>query len=598
MIRTLRPSGAGASAQCSRTGDSANWRCVDEAVSDGDVTFVWAATAAEGSEIFPIDSYAMENLPAGLLGAIREVRVFLLAKYQVNAGGHARITPRIRLGSTYYNGAQADMSGTYGLFSKAWTTRPSDSAAWTPTDVDGAQGSHNMALLDDGIAGFTEGRVTQVYLEVEHVRVFQPAAPSMAMAVPQPTFRKPGPPAAPPKLSAAVPLTQSGSGAVRKSGGASLAVGLRTTASLPAWISHADLATIPSFPQYSGLLNVVGTQDLNPGFTTHAETAAATAAMVDGTTHVFPDQSGFEVTRYFDNGPGSNTPDPLALKKIFTGIDPARHLGMYVNAMSVPLTQPVPPNFVYFPIQLALYDFLQANNGWLRRTGSGTIVQGSAGWGVFDVRTPGFAALFGSLIRQYAALYGITTIFFDEIHYTVDHLSSPGTIANKPTDAEQTAGVLAILEEVAAGGLRCVWNGLLQTVAAEPEEFGGRMIQSAANSTAASVLALMDEVVARFAMHDRICMLEQQSDTVAQRQYLACLATLRDGQSGCGANNFTTPINMPYLAGAWGRPLEYVNRTSTVPVTTVVGNVETRELEFATVGVNRATKTAIVTPRP
>lgn len=435
--------------------------------------------------------------------------------------------------------------------------------------------------------------------------------------------------------------------------------------------------TINSFPMYSGLLYSLGTQE-GAGFSTHAETVADDAVMLTGISHAFPNQGAYEITRYYDNGAGSIAPSALGLKMLELEASPTTEIGMYVNAASTWLTQPVPPNFVYKPIEKGLYDFMEANNGWLRKITDNSIAQGSANWGLFDMRTPGLADFFGDIVNQYVEEYGIRLVFFDETHYTVEHLAksvvsnilgvplaltgvtsassfscsqlsaitndfngdaiefttgvlsgaaaksiatynqatgamtfSPAwsqapsvgdrfrftstlNIANKPTDAEYTAGMVAMLEAASGGEQdRNIWNGLL-TRASAPAAFGGRMIQGAAASTAASVIALMDEVVANFPIGERICMLEQQNDTVPQRTYLAGLASLRDAQSGCGANNFTTVINMPYAAGVWGRPVEYVEGTSTTPVTTVVGNVETREFENAIVSVDKIAKTVTV----
>ncbi|HEX7879878.1 MAG TPA: hypothetical protein VF720_10740 [Candidatus Eisenbacteria bacterium] len=366
---------------------------------------------------------------------------------------------------------------------------------------------------------------------------------------------------------------------------------------LVAWAAPTRATGIPSFPQYAGILYVVGTQELDPGFTTHAETVAATGIMIGGATHVFPNQAAFEMTRHRDNGPGSAPDDPLALRRLVAEAAPGCTLGLYINAMQVPLKQPRSGQFVYKPMELALFNWITAHDSWLRRAGNGKIVEGKRGWGVFDVRAPGFAEFFGSLVRRYVAEYGITRVLIDETHSTLDHLPGHADIATMPSGAEQAAGMRAMLKAASGGDTaRCIWNGHLTRIMA-PESYGGRMIQEAAASPSEVVISSMREAMAVVTASPRLVMLEQRGSTPAQRQYLACLATLNDGQSGCGADDFTTPIQIPYPAGSWGRPLEYVNGTSTTPVVTRFGDVETRELEFATIGVNRATKTAIVVPR-
>jgi hypothetical protein len=238
MIRTLRPSAAGASAQCAKVGDTANWKCVDESSSDGDTTHVADVTAGDGTEVILTDSYAMQDLPTGLLGAISKVRVFLVAKYNQLSPGHAKIRPQIRIGSTYYLGTEIDLTGSYASTVKEWTTSPATAAAFTVAEINASQGAQRLRALDDGTGTPTEVRSTQLYMEVEHVRVFQPtAAASMAMGGPQAAFYHPGPPAlpAPPaKLSAALPFRQSGTGAACGSAQASIAQSFRQSGSVSA----------------------------------------------------------------------------------------------------------------------------------------------------------------------------------------------------------------------------------------------------------------------------------------------------------------------------------------------------------------------------
>lgn len=207
MIRTLRPTGAGARSQLTAVGDTPNWNCVEETSSDSDTTYVESVTDGAGTILVKIDSHATADLPTGLLGAISRVSVFMVAKYYQIAPGYAKITPQVRVGTVWYGGTQTSMTGSYATYSKGWTTNPATAAAWLLAAVNAAQIAYTTELLDDGLGTQTAARVTQAYMEVEHVRVFQPtAAASMAMGGPQTAFYHPGPPEQPPKLSAKLKL--------------------------------------------------------------------------------------------------------------------------------------------------------------------------------------------------------------------------------------------------------------------------------------------------------------------------------------------------------------------------------------------------------
>ena len=96
MITTLRPNGAGASAQHSRNGGAANWSRCSEASSDGDTTYIYKISALSG-QVLAVDSWNITN-PAAYAGAISNVAVKLVARY-VTMTLQADIIPLIRIGS-------------------------------------------------------------------------------------------------------------------------------------------------------------------------------------------------------------------------------------------------------------------------------------------------------------------------------------------------------------------------------------------------------------------------------------------------------------------------------------------------------------------
>ncbi len=156
-LETLRPNAAGDSSAHIAVGDSPNYACVDEASADDETTYVKLDASTGSSD----DLY---NLPASAIGAGDTINsVTLKVRARRNVVGPSTINFLWRENSTTTAGGTMSLTGSYGDFSEVKTVRPSDSAAWTLTDLN---------ALQVGIRGSTGAlhhyRVTQVYVEVDY----------------------------------------------------------------------------------------------------------------------------------------------------------------------------------------------------------------------------------------------------------------------------------------------------------------------------------------------------------------------------------------------------------------------------------------------
>jgi hypothetical protein len=120
--------GAGNSAQFTPL-SGANWQNVDEATPDGDTTY------NESSTVNHIDSMTTDAL--GVAGTVKGVAVNVYAR-KTDAGAGS-LAPLWRIGSTDYPGTGVPLSTDYSFVTQRYRVSPATSAAWTTSEIDGAQ---------------------------------------------------------------------------------------------------------------------------------------------------------------------------------------------------------------------------------------------------------------------------------------------------------------------------------------------------------------------------------------------------------------------------------------------------------------------------
>lgn len=131
-IHTLLPAGPGNYAQW--TGNLAdNFINVSEVFADGDSTFNQDATAGHK------DTFDMQDPPTGTIHALQHVMYV-----RQDAGAQRTVRPIARISGTDYNGASLATSSSYLMHCDPEDESPATSAAWTDSEVAGAEFGYEM----------------------------------------------------------------------------------------------------------------------------------------------------------------------------------------------------------------------------------------------------------------------------------------------------------------------------------------------------------------------------------------------------------------------------------------------------------------------
>jgi len=131
-VHTILPDGNGNHSDFAGSdGNSVNnFQLVDENPPNGDTGYVESSTPTQR------DTYTFANLPTGVID-IKAVQANAYSR-KTDAGTR-EIALTTRLGGTNYDGATRPLSSSYENISELAEVRPSDLAAWTPSDVNGAE---------------------------------------------------------------------------------------------------------------------------------------------------------------------------------------------------------------------------------------------------------------------------------------------------------------------------------------------------------------------------------------------------------------------------------------------------------------------------
>lgn len=130
IFETL-PTGAGFTTEWTPTGAAANWQCVDEQPSDGDTTYVSAATAPL-SDLYAVPADAVAG------GIVYGVAVH--ATLRKDDAGASNVDGLIRTGgTTYAKGAPVAVTDTFARQRWLWTVNPATGLAWTVADANAAE---------------------------------------------------------------------------------------------------------------------------------------------------------------------------------------------------------------------------------------------------------------------------------------------------------------------------------------------------------------------------------------------------------------------------------------------------------------------------
>ncbi len=164
LTETLRPNGAGITGIGNQFPNStAHWDKVDEAVSDGDTTFVYPNV----SGVWQTDVYALPSAVASS-GVITGVTVFVTARNAFDSGGKARAA--IRTHAANYNSDEYILGNDYIIYSYTWANNPNTASAWTWAEITDLQAGLGLREA----SGFNQPRGTQVYIIVNYTAATNP----------------------------------------------------------------------------------------------------------------------------------------------------------------------------------------------------------------------------------------------------------------------------------------------------------------------------------------------------------------------------------------------------------------------------------------
>ena len=129
-VVTMRPTAAGDKAQWTPL-SSTNVSNVDDTTDDGDTTYNATSTLNQ------IDSFVMADTGYAA-GTVKGVEVVMDAR-RTDASATARLAPLWRIGSTDYVGSDLIPRSTYLFLRALYRLSPATSAAWTVSELDGAE---------------------------------------------------------------------------------------------------------------------------------------------------------------------------------------------------------------------------------------------------------------------------------------------------------------------------------------------------------------------------------------------------------------------------------------------------------------------------
>lgn len=165
----LYPNGRGSFTQLFRTGDTANWRCVDETSADDDTTYVYLSSTGES---VGIDTYSIGFVPSSYSGRIKSVTVHARAKREAfAAGGKADMYIITRTNSVQYTSDVIETAAGWNDYSQSYTLNPNTGLLWTWDEIDQLRIGVFLDIAGDGVDP-SEVRVTQMYVSVEYDFLF------------------------------------------------------------------------------------------------------------------------------------------------------------------------------------------------------------------------------------------------------------------------------------------------------------------------------------------------------------------------------------------------------------------------------------------
>jgi len=166
-VLILRPNGTGSLGQQQRSAGSANYECVDEVTLDtSDKTSINTATGASsiGTDLYYFQNHTDES------DTINKITLKAYLKSREKGTSTTFVNFVVKIGSTIYEGStqRIDEHTTYKLFSQDFAVKPSDSSAWSWTDIDNIEAGDKLTANYIDKNNESDIDKFQYWLEVTH----------------------------------------------------------------------------------------------------------------------------------------------------------------------------------------------------------------------------------------------------------------------------------------------------------------------------------------------------------------------------------------------------------------------------------------------
>jgi hypothetical protein len=165
-ILTLRPTGDGTVLQLYHYGDDHDYKCIDEALSDGDATFIGIADNSFYGRKYDLYGFNFSSIPDGAV--IDYIDLFAVCR--INTGGVIPNLVFTYLRAGFFSGV-GDIPVTdylqYRAYTRRWTLDPANNSAWTKANLLTSQfGVMLEQLYVPQVPPFNTVMCTQFWIEI------------------------------------------------------------------------------------------------------------------------------------------------------------------------------------------------------------------------------------------------------------------------------------------------------------------------------------------------------------------------------------------------------------------------------------------------
>jgi hypothetical protein len=163
---TLRPNADGYSGLTRSSTDSEHYALVDEtSLNEADYVFADGGSGGQAAyDDFWFPNHSTES------ETINSVTVKAYCKKVVTGtdANNVTVRPLVSIGGTVYYGDAQNLTSSTALYTKAWTTNPATSSAWSWTDIDNLIAGLELTSSYIGKGNYINSYCYQLWVEVDY----------------------------------------------------------------------------------------------------------------------------------------------------------------------------------------------------------------------------------------------------------------------------------------------------------------------------------------------------------------------------------------------------------------------------------------------